>query len=57
MGGVDIFVAVEETNIRVSCFRLWSEIVKKFESKRVRSLAYHKVKRNWEKRTEFWEYS
>ena len=53
MGGVDIFVAVEETNIQVSCFRLWSEIVKKFESKRVRLLVYHKVKRKWKKRTEF----
>ena len=53
MGGVDIIVAVEETNIRVSCFRLWPGIVKKFESKRVNLLAYHKVKTNWEKRTEF----
>ena len=53
MGGVDIFVAVEETNTRVSCFCLWSEIVKKFESERVKSLVYLKVKRNWEKRMEF----
>ena len=53
MGGVNIFVAVEETNTQVSCFHLWSEIVKKFESERVKSLAYLKVKRDWEKRTEF----
>ena len=53
MGGVDIFVAVEETNIQVSCFCLWSDVVKKLESKRVKSLAYRKVKRNWEKRMKF----
>ena len=53
MEGVEILVAVEETNTRVSCFRSWSEIVKKFESERVKSLAYLKVERNWEKRMEF----
>ena len=54
---VKSFVAVEETNIRVSCLLWWSEIVRNEKGKRMKWLGQNKIKWNWEKRVEFCKYS